>query len=235
MLKYQLRNMSTHIIIVEDDEDIAALIAYHLERQEWKCTLVHNGTEGWELIRRQHPDFVILDLMLPGMDGMQIFREMKAHPHTAEIPTLFLTARTETEQRLEGLQLGADDYMSKPFSSKELVLRIRNILNRTRTRTGRLLIQHGPLCLDKASRQATLDGAELELTSAEFKLLAYLMERPGKVQDRYALQDAILGYADNTQSRALDTHVKRLRAKLGTHAGCIVTERGVGYYFAENE
>lgn len=223
--------MSKHIILVEDDEDIAALVAYNLERQGWHCSPIHHGTEGWETISKEIPDCVILDMMLPGMDGMQIFKNMKEHRHTAEIPTLFLTARTELETRLEGLQLGADDYIGKPFSSKELVLRVRNILNRANTGATRMLIHAGPICLNKATLQATLDGNALELTTAEFKLMSYLMERPDKVQERYELQHAVLGYADTTQTRALDTHIKRLRQKLGAYADYIVTERGVGYYF----
>ena len=223
--------MATHIVIVEDDEDIAALVAFNLQRQGWKCTLIHHGCEGWEEIRRALPDCVILDMMLPGMDGLEIFRAMKENAATRDIPTLFLTARSELEDRLEGLRLGADDYITKPFSSKELVLRVRNILKRVNSGASRVLVQQGPLVLDKATMLATLDGEALELTTAEFKLLAYLMERPGKVQDRYELQHIILGYADTTQTRALDTHIKRLRQKLGAHAHLIVTERGYGYYF----
>ncbi len=223
--------MATHIVIVEDDEDIAALVAFNLQRQGWKCTLIHHGSEGWEEICRTLPDCVILDVMLPGMDGLEIFRCMKENSATRDIPTLFLTARAEMENRLECLRLGADDYITKPFSSKELVLRVRNILKRANCGVSRVLVQQGPLVLDKASMLATLEGAPLELTTAEFKLLAYLMERPGKVQDRYELQHTILGHADTTQTRALDTHIKRLRQKLGSHAHLIATERGYGYYF----
>ena len=227
--------MSTHIIIVEDDEDIAALVAYNLERQGWKCTLVHHGVEGWELIRRHAPDCVILDMMLPGMNGMDILREMKEHDATCNIPALFLTARGDLDDRLEGLRLGADDYVVKPFSSKELVLRVRNILHRANNNTARVLIQYKDLCLDKVRHSASLNGQSLELTSAEFKLLAYLMERSGKVQDRYELQHVILGHSDTTQTRALDTHIKRLRRKLGSYADCVITERGVGYAFLPQE
>lgn len=230
--KQTTQRMPVHITIVEDDEDIAALVAYNLERQGWLCTLVHHGTEGWEHIRSHLPDCVILDLMLPGMDGMQIMREMKANPQTAAIPVLFLTARTELEERLEGLRLGADDYIGKPFSCKELVLRVQNILARINRGASKAVIQQGLLCLDKALMQATLDGELLPLTTAEFKLLAFLMERPDKVQDRYELQRAVLGYSDTTPTRALDTHIKRLRQKLGSYAACVATERGVGYYFA---
>ena len=219
------------IVIVEDDVDIAELVAFNMERQGWACTLVHHGCEGWEEIQRSRPDLVILDVMLPGMDGMQIFRAMKEHEMTRNIPAVFLTARGELDDRLEGLSLGADDYVTKPFSPKELVLRVRNVLSRANAGAAQLVVRGGPLVLDKNTLAATLAGAPLDLTTAEFKLLAYLMERPGRVQDRYELQRVLFGYADTTQSRALDTHVKRLRQKLGDYAACISTERGVGYYF----
>ena len=219
------------ILLVEDDVDIAELVAFNLERQGWECALVHHGGEAWEMIQRIRPDLVLLDVMLPGMDGMQIFRAMKENEMTRNIPAIFLTARGELDDRLEGLNLGADDYITKPFSPKELVLRVRNVLNRANAGAAQLVVRGGALVLDKNTLAATLNGASLDLTTAEFKLLAYLMERPGKVQDRYDLQRVLFGYADTTQSRALDTHVKRLRQKLGDFSACIGTERGVGYYF----
>ena len=219
------------ILVIEDDVDIAELVAFNLERQGWKTVLVHHGGEGWEQIQQLHPDLVILDVMLPGMDGMQIFRAMKENEMTRGIPVIFLTARGALEDRLEGLSLGADDYVTKPFSPKELVLRVRNVLTRANAGAAQLVVRSGALVLDKNTLAAKLAGTSLDLTTAEFKLLAYLMERPGKVQDRYELQKVLFGYADTTQSRALDTHVKRLRQKLGEHAACIVTERGSGYYF----
>lgn len=219
------------VLVVEDDVDIAELVAFNLERRGWGCTLVHRGDEGWDLIQRKRPDIVILDVMLPGMDGMQIFRAMKENEMTRSIPVIFVTARGALDDRLEGLSLGADDYVTKPFSPKELVLRVQNVLARANAGAAQLVVRSGPLVLDKNTLAATVEGAPLDLTTAEFKLLAYLMERPGKVQDRYELQNILFGYADTTQSRALDTHVKRLRQKLGAHAACIGTERGVGYYF----
>ena len=173
------------ILVVEDDVDIAELVAFNLERQGWGCALVHHGAEGWEMIHRRRPDLVILDVMLPGMDGMQIFRAMKENEMTRGIPVIFLTARGELDDRLEGLSLGADDYVTKPFSPKELVLRVRNVLSRANAGAAQLVVRGGPLVLDKNTLAATLNGAALDLTTAEFKLLAYLMERPGKVQDRY--------------------------------------------------
>ncbi len=223
--------MPVNILIVEDDEDIAGLVAYNLERLGWTAQVCHNGSDGLEAIRASLPDLVILDIMLPGMDGLEVYRAMKASPLTETIPALFLTARAQLEDRLTGLQLGADDYITKPFSPKELVLRVRNILTRTNSHAAQLTVRSGGLVLDKNTLRASLHGEVLDLTTAEFKLLAYLMERPGKAQDRYELQKILFGYADTTQSRALDTHVKRLRQKLGAHAGCIGTERGVGYVF----
>ncbi len=220
-----------NILMVEDDEDIADLVAYNLERQGWRTQLVHNGSEGLEAIRSSLPDLVILDIMLPGMNGLDVYRAMKANPVTEHIPVLFLTARAQLEDRLAGLQLGADDYMTKPFSPKELVLRVRNILARANAGAAQLTVRSGGLMLDKNTLRASLHGEALDLTTAEFKLLAWLMERPEKVQDRYELQKVLFGYADTTQSRALDTHVKRLRQKLGASASCIGTERGVGYVF----
>ncbi len=220
-----------NIVVVEDDVDIAELVAFNLERQGWGCRLVHRGDEGWSVIQREHPDLVILDVMLPGMDGMSIFRVMKENEITRSIPVIFLTARGTLEDRLEGLSLGADDYVTKPFSPRELVLRVRNVLARANAGASQLVVRSGDLVLDKNTLAARLAGESLELTPAEFKLLAYMVERPGKVQDRYELQRVLFGYADTTQSRSLDTHVKRLRQKLGAYAACIGTERGVGYYF----
>ncbi len=224
-------NSRMNILMVEDDEDIADLVAFNLERQGWKAQCFNNGCEGLEAIRATLPDLVILDIMLPGMDGLSIYRAMKESAPTASIPVLFLTARAQLEDRLAGLQLGADDYMTKPFSPKELTLRVRNILARASAANAQLTIRSGGLMLDKNTLRATLQGESLELTTAEFKLLAYLMERSGKAQDRYELQKVLFGYADTTQSRALDTHIKRLRQKLGASATCIGTERGVGYVF----
>lgn len=220
-----------HILIVEDDDDIADLVAYNLERQGWTTSHAADGNEGWEQIRTKLPDMVILDIMLPGMDGLSIFRAMKEHEATKDIPALFLTARAQLEDKLEGLQLGADDYMTKPFSTKELVLRVRNLQARLRSRASRLIVRSAPLVLDKNTLRATAAGESLELTPTEFKLLACLIEREGRVQNRYDLQQELFGYADTTQSRALDTHIKRLRQKLGPLADRISTERGVGYVY----
>ncbi len=217
--------------MVEDDEDIADLVSFSLEREGYKVRLAHDGMEGLELIRTKRPDLAILDIMLPSMDGLDIYRAMQASTMTEHIPVLFLTARAQLEDRLAGLQLGADDYMTKPFSPKELILRVKNILARHASRSQGLIVRCEGLVLDKNMLSVTIDGAPIDLTTAEFKLLSYMVERDGKVQDRYELQKVLFGYADTTQSRALDTHIKRLRQKLEHYASCIETERGVGYYF----
>ncbi len=226
--------MPVQIVIVEDDEDISDLVAFNLQRQGWHTRQYYNGAEALSAIRAQCPDLIILDIMLPGMDGLSLYAQMKEGDSAAHIPVLFLTAKAQLEDRLAGLQLGADDYMTKPFSPKELVLRVRNILARSRSAATQLIIRKGPLLLDKNSLRASANGENIDLTTTEFKLLAYLMERENKLQDRYELQKEIFGYADTTQSRALDTHIKRLRQKLGTLAPFICTERGVGYYFSLN-
>ena len=147
------------VLVVEDDVDIAELVAFNLERQGWACTLVHHGTEGWEKIQQNRPDLVILDVMLPGMDGFQIFRAMKENDMTRSIPVVFLTARGELDDRLSGLSLGADDYVTKPFSPKELVLRVRNVLARANAGAAQLVVRGGALVLDKNTLAATLAGA----------------------------------------------------------------------------
>lgn len=229
----QGRNMN--ILLVEDDEDIAELTAWNLERQGWQVNIEADGAKGWESIRTQQPDLVILDIMLPGMDGLSIARCMQEQAGTAAIPIIFLTARAQLEDRLEGLSLGAADYLTKPFSPKELVLRVRNLFDRRNRVGGKRLLRCGALVLDKDTMNATLSGERVDFTPAEFKLLTFLAERPNKVQDRYELQRVLFGYADTTQSRAIDTHIKRLRQKLGEHAHFIGTERGVGYVFYLNE
>lgn len=220
-----------HILIAEDDEDIADLVSFNLERQGWKTTQAHHGEEAWQKIRSMLPNMVILDILLPGISGLDILRRMRENPITQGIPALFLTAKSQLEDKLEGLKLGADDYITKPFSTKELVLRIRNIAARLSTRSSRLLIHSDPLVLDKNTLAASLEGEPLDLTPTEFKLLAILIERSGRIQDRYALQHELFGYADTTPSRTLDTHIKRLRKKLGKYAPRIATERGSGYVY----
>lgn len=222
------------ILIVDDEEDIRELIAMNLMRQE-KYTLIEavDGLEALHCARAQKPDLIVLDLMLPEMDGVTVYQKLREDPATRGIPIIMLTARGRLEEKIGGLELGADDYMTKPFSPKELALRVRNLLRRTNPHTGGAVVQSGPFSLDKNALKLNLDGEEIDLTSTEFKLLLSLIESPGITQERGDLLKKVWGYADTIQTRTLDTHIKRLREKLGTHGNLIETVRGVGYRFSE--
>ena len=224
--------MQRLILVIDDEKPIVDILRFNLEKEGYKVIEALDGAEGLNLALTKEPDLILLDVMLPKMDGFEVCRKVR---EKSGVPILMLTAREEEVDKVLGLEMGADDYVVKPFSSKELVLRVRNILHRANNNTARVLIQYKDLCLDKVRHSASLNGQSLELTSAEFKLLAYLMERSGKVQDRYELQHVILGHSDTTQTRALDTHIKRLRRKLGSYADCVITERGVGYAFLPQE
>ena len=226
------------IIVVEDDVDIAELVAFNLERQGWRCRLVHHGGEGWAQIQRQHPDLVILDVMLPGMDGMQIFRAMKENEMTRGIPAIFLTARGALDDRLEGLSLGADDYVVKPFSIAELLARVAAVLRRS---PGRQLavaqvLQFPGGTLDGETRRAQFDdGSPLPLTEKEFELFRYFLTHPGRVIPQEELLLRVWGSRNKAaQTRTVAVTLTRLREKLGPiPAACIETIRGRGYRWNE--
>ncbi|MFK7851202.1 MAG: response regulator transcription factor [Akkermansiaceae bacterium] len=220
------------ILIVEDEVDIADLIRFNLERSGYQVCKAHDGIAGTEMALCEKPDLIILDLMLPGRDGFGVFRELRRDARTSKIPVIMLTARAQTEDRIQGLEVGADDYLTKPFSPKELVLRVQSILRRSEAPPGSVEFEFGPFRFDKNAVKFYLENEPTDLTSTEFKLLLYLCERPGKVQDRNDLLRVVWGYSDDVHSRTLDTHMKRLRQKLGSHATYIETVRGVGYQIA---
>lgn len=222
------------ILIVDDEEDIRELIAINLMREE-KYTLLEaiNGLEALHLAKTKRPDLIILDLMLPEMDGLTVHKNLREDPRTVNIPVIMLTARGRLEEKIQGLEMGADDYLSKPFSPKELMLRVRNLLRRTNQNQGGSLIESGPFSLDKNALKLHLEGDEIELTATEFKLLLSLIESPGITQERSDLLKKVWGYSDMIQTRTLDTHIKRLREKLGSNGNSIETVRGVGYRFLE--
>lgn len=221
------------ILIVEDEQDIADLIGYNLQRAGYEVIKAHDGLVGTELALRERPDLILLDLMLPGRDGFAVFRELRRDPRTANTPVIMLTARAQTEDRIQGLEAGADDYLTKPFSPKELMLRVQAILKRSETPPGAVDFAYGPFRFDKNSLKFYLDNELTELTSTEFKLLLFLCERPGKPQDRNDLLRSVWGYSDATHSRTLDTHMKRLRQKIGPHGSWVETVRGIGYRIAK--
>lgn len=217
------------ILVVEDEEDIADLVAFNLRRNEFQVELAHDGIQGLAKAKQIKPDLIVLDVMMPGLDGFRVFKELRKDKSTRTIPVIMLTARGQTEDRIQGLELGAEDYVTKPFSPKELVLRIKNLLKRsTRKVSGNELVC-GPFRFVKNELQFFLDGQQVDLTSTEFKLLLYLCERQNASQDRHALLMDVMGYSSEVHSRTLDTHMKRLRKKLGVHADIVETVRGVGY------
>ena len=221
------------ILIVEDEADIAELIALHLEREGHEASSVSNGLQALPAALQHMPDLIVLDLMLPGLDGVQVFKRLRADTRTAGIPVVILTARSQVVDKIAGLELGADDYLSKPFSPRELVLRISAILRRVKKVTHVSELRRGRFMLDRKNMKLFLDGAPLDLTTIEFKLLTTLMENDTAVHARADLLREVWGYSSDVATRTLDTHIKRLREKLGPAGGHIVTIRGTGFQFQD--
>lgn len=217
------------ILIVEDEIDIAQLISFNLERAGYSVEIAHDGREGLKKILRDQPDLVILDLMLPEVSGYQVIKEMQRDTRSHSIPVLMLTAKSQIDDRIRGLEMGADDYLTKPFSPKELVLRAQAILKRNRVSPVSEGFSFGPFDFDKDNLTFYLNKEPLALTLTEFKLLLFLCQRPGQTQERNDLLKVIWGYSDEVHSRTLDTHLKRLRHKLGSEGSLIETIRGTGY------
>lgn len=227
--------MSAHILVVDDEPDISALVAYHLARDSYRVRTAADGLEAIRAVEAETPDLIVLDLMLPGMSGLELLAELRRRDESREIPVILLTARREEEDRITGLRQGADDYLAKPFSPQELVLRVAAVLRRVQqpppaTRTGKVL-RVGPVILDVGAARAEVDGRELDLTPTEFRLLQTLLERRGRVQSRRQLLEAVWEVTANIATRTVDMHVQRLRFKLGDGADWIETVRGFGYRF----
>jgi two-component system phosphate regulon response regulator PhoB len=222
------------ILIVEDDEDIRNLVAYNVESAGFTAAVCADGREALELAAKTPPDLIVLDLMLPGLDGFEICKELKKNPKTADIPVIMLTAKGGEVDRVVGLELGAEDYVVKPFSPRELILRIKAVLKRfAPEKPDRETYQRGGVFIDPQAHRATTGGAEIALTATEFKLLTDLIKNPGRVRTRDQLLNTVWGYEFEGYARTVDTHVRRLRQKMGEHAECIETIRGVGYRFKE--
>jgi two-component system, OmpR family, phosphate regulon response regulator PhoB len=225
------------IVLVEDEPDIAEVLQYNLEKEGLRVTAERRGDAALETIRRDPPDLVLLDLMLPGLDGLEVTRALKRDSATAGLPIVMLTARGEEVDRIVGLELGADDYIAKPFSPREVVLRVKAVLRRFAEsadgdrRGPREVLTSGGVELDVPGHRLRLHGEEVPLTATELRLLKLLMERSGRVQTRGQLLAQVWGYADDVDSRTVDTHVRRLRKKLGPEAERIETIIGVGYRF----
>lgn len=225
--------MNDTILVVEDEPDIRELVAYHLEQSGFAVVLAADGEQALSALEQERVGLVVLDLMLPGISGLEVCRRLKQTPRTQAIPVLMLTARAEEVDRVVGLELGADDYLVKPFSLRELVLRIRAILRRIAgsDEAAAAPIAAGPLVIDLAGCQVQLGRDPIELTATEFKLLTILAQRRGRVQSREELLKVVWGYEYIGYDRTVDTHIRRLRKKLGPAAEMVETVRGMGYRF----
>jgi two-component system, OmpR family, phosphate regulon response regulator PhoB len=218
------------ILVVEDEKDLADLISFHLEKEGYRAIKALDGVAGLEAAQGSPPDLILLDLMLPGMSGSDVCRTLKGNPKTAAIPIILLTAKGEEIDRVVGFEIGADDYVVKPFSTRELLLRIRAVLRRAQPETSVAgTIRIGPVTIDTERHVVTVDGTDVILTTTEFKLLLTLAERIGRLQSRELLLTDVWGYNYAGDTRTVDTHVTRLRTKLGAAGGMIKTVRGFGY------
>ncbi len=223
------------ILVVDDEADIRSVLDYNLRAAGHDVLVAEKAGDGVRIAREQHPDLVLLDLMLPDMLGTEVCRAMKDDAGTRTIPIIMLTARGEEIDRVVGFELGADDYVTKPFSIRELMLRIRAVLRRQHGKPRpAAMVEFGCLRMDREAHRAWVEGVEVELTALEFKLLVTLYERRNRVQSRAALLDHLWGMDTKISARTVDAHVKRLREKMGEARDYIETVRGVGYRFAES-
>ena len=226
--------MTARVLVVDDEPDLLELVRINLAQSGYTVETAASGSDALAALRRAPPDVMILDLMLPDLSGTELCARVRADQRLAALPIIMLTAKSEEIDRVVGLELGADDYVTKPFSPRELALRVRAVLRR-RAPTGEeaRVLEHGALRVDPDSHRASVDGREITLTAKEFQLLVALMGRPGRVMTRERLLDEVWGSDITVTSRTIDTHLKRLREKLGRAGDLIETVRGVGYRFAE--
>jgi two-component system phosphate regulon response regulator PhoB len=225
--------MSHRILVVDDEPDITALVAYHLARAGYRVSTAGTGHDALKAAQEERPEVVVLDLMLPGVTGYEVLRELRKRKDTGDIGVILLTARREEADRIMGLSLGADDYLTKPFSPQELTLRVAAVLRRLAAPAviaGSSLVE-GPLTIDKSAHTVSLEGRELPLTATEYKLLLTLIERRGRVQTRAQLLESVWDAHPDIQTRTVDMHVQRLRSKLGKAGEMIETVRSFGYRF----
>ncbi len=223
--------MAQSILVVDDESDLRELIAHHLKSAGYSVREARSGAGGLDSILSEPPDAVILDVMLPDLSGTEVLKRLRSVPETAKLPVILLTARGEEIDRVLGFELGADDYVVKPFSPRELVLRVRALFRRAPDSGGEPVLAAGGLRIDTERHEARFGADTLPLTPLEFRLLHYLMQRPGRVISRAQLLDNVWDPGVFVTDRSVDTHVKRLRSKLGEAAELLETVRGVGYRF----
>ncbi|MFC1570563.1 response regulator [Candidatus Omnitrophota bacterium] len=223
------------ILIVEDERDIAEMIEYNLEKEGYGTVAVRTGEDALSAAKKKSPDLIILDIMLPGMDGFETCKKLKTSEITAQIPIIMLTAKSREADKVAGLEIGADDYMTKPFSPRELLARIKAVLRRHEPSLLHKKIEKGMLSIDSVKHKVLVKGKEVSLTHTEFKLLEFMANRPGIVFSRDKLLDGVFGYDSAVYDRTIDAHIKSLRKKLGAARDYIETVRGTGYRFTERE
>ena len=222
------------ILVVDDDQDILDLLSFNLHKSGFQCLTAPEGRSAMEIALADDPDLIILDVMMPGESGVDVLKRLKYEPRTKDMPVIMLTAKSEEVDRILGLELGADDYVTKPFSVRELVLRVQRILERLDQSTvldGTVLKCNG-IALNSDRYEVRVQGESIRLTTTEFNLLAYLLRNKGRVLSRDRLLEQVWGYRYGGTTRTVDTHIQRLREKLGPEASCIETIRGVGYKVA---
>ena len=224
------------ILVVEDDKHISKLVKYNLEKAGFDCTVAVTGEDALEVLDRESIDLIILDIMLPKMDGFETCRHIKQDKKLAGVPIIMLTAKGEEVDKVVGFELGADDYVVKPFSPRELILRVKAILKRGKPQEeGKDVLSVDKITIDIPRHKVTVDKKEIKLTQLEFKLLVTLVKRRGRVQSRDGLLEDVWDIASDVTTRTIDTHVKRLREKMGKTGKLIETVRGIGYRFNEGD
>ena len=225
--------MAATVLVVDDEKDLLDLVTYHLEKAGLKSLAARDGETALQMAKDRLPDLIVLDLMLPGLDGLEICRKLRKEPKTAHMAIIMLTAKAEEVDRIVGLEMGADDYMVKPFSPRELVARIKAVLRRGQSHESVGAHRFGELQVDEGKHQVLVSGRVVELTVKEFDLLCALMKAKGRVLSRDQILETVWGYSNavEIESRTVDVHVRRLREKLTTEQFRIVTVKGVGYRF----
>ncbi len=217
------------VLVVDDDPDILDLVSFNVSRVGLECLAASGGDEALQIVQLRKPDLIVLDIMLPGVSGIEILKRLKDDSATRDIPVILLTAKGEEVDRVLGLELGADDYVTKPFSVRELVLRIRRVLAWMDPPTETGLLRCDGITLDGERYEVLVRGAPVRLTNTEFNLLGFLLRNRGRVVSRDSLLEGVWGYRYGGTARTVDTHIQRLREKLGNESACIETVRGIGY------
>lgn len=223
--------MKPKILLIEDDQSLTELVRYNLDHEGFEILCTTDGEEGWLMAQETPPDLILLDWMLPNLSGIEICRRLRRHPETANVPIIMLTARAEEGDRIRGLDTGADDYITKPFSPRELIARIHAILRRIRPALSGQRLEYAGVILDSSSHKVTRNGQSLHLGPTEFRLLRHFMEHPSRVFSREQLLDAVWGHDVYVELRTVDVHIRRLRKALNVNGGedVIRTVRAAGY------